>query len=179
MTWALLNSYYKKQTFKVIISSNYSLSIKLLRKQLNNIIQATTKLLQGKWNYLKFFHHRESLKLVCEEKTSKLNWDNDMVGDKVTWEHTERWRHKLHQHRTKASTFLVSKPNIYSCTLSFSDYLLLKFAESNHTILSSNNMNFKCVYLHGKCDSWMEMLCEKQRSTSTSLPRSNEFHFIA
>lgn len=26
----------------------------------------------------------------------------------------------------------------------------MKFAEGNHTILSSNSMNFKCVYLHGE-----------------------------
>lgn len=34
----------------------------------------------------------------------------------------------------------------------FAERILLS---GNHTILSSNSMNSKCVYLHGKCDSWM------------------------
>lgn len=71
------------------------------------------------------------------------------------------WNVKHRRQSTKAQNLqFKKKPNIYSYTL-FCNGIFAKrvegmFKQGNHTILSSNSMNFKCVCLHGKCDSWME-----------------------
>lgn len=55
--------------------------------------------------------------------------------------------------RTKAQnfTFLKTKHLLIYTLLLYS--ICGRNFPSNHTILSSNSMNFKCVYLHRNCDS--------------------------